>query len=112
MKIVKEKISRTELVEMSGQFYDEMVKAVVDVRLRIMAVGGDLHSDEEAFLLEQGSKQFDLWGINIYPEKQKSEWVEYDSMINLRPAQSNRTRGVKDPELRKIIAVIVDSLVE
>ena len=89
-----------------------MVKAVVDVEKKIMAIGGDLHADEEVLLLQKGSRQQDLWGINLYPDKRKDEMIEFDSMINLRPNQGNRTRGVDDEMTRKQIAAIVNQLVE
>jgi hypothetical protein len=69
------------------------------------------HADQEALLLEKGSKQEDLWDINIYPEMPKSERIEFDSMINLRPSQGNRTRGVDSPEIRQKIIEIVNKLV-
>jgi len=88
-----------------------MVKAVVDVSRRIMAISGELHSDEEAVLLSDGSRQQDLWGINLYPSETESEFVEFDSMINVRPSQNNRSRGVEDFALREMIREIVSSLV-
>lgn len=97
---------------MAEERFGNMVKAVLDVRRQIMAVDGELHADEEALLLEHGSKQEDLWGINIYPDMPENEWLEFDSMINLRPSQGNRTRGVDDPEIRKKIVDIVGKLVK
>jgi hypothetical protein len=88
-----------------------MVKAVVDVSREIMAAGGELHADEEALLLEEGSRQGDLWGINLYPTETSPEWIEFDSMINVRPARGNRSRDVEDEETRAIIRRIVESLV-
>ena len=75
-----------------------------------MAVGGELHADEEAVLLEQGSKQENLWGINLYVEKPKEEWLQFDSMINIRPRQNNRSKGVENPEIQKEIIEVVNSL--
>lgn len=112
MQIIKEKVSIEMLKEIAGNMFGDMVKAVVDVERKIMAVGGELHSDEEALLLEDGSKQEDLWGINIYPEVKDEDWIEFDSMINLRPAQQNRTRGIENPEIRKKIIGIVNNLVK
>jgi hypothetical protein len=89
-----------------------MVKAVVDVGRRVMAIGGELHSDEEAALLDDGSRQMDLWGINLYPAETGGSWIEYDSMINVRPAQGNRSRDVEDEALRRRIGDIVLALVE
>lgn len=88
-----------------------MVKAAVDVDREIMAIGGELHSDEEAMLLEDGSKQEHLWGINIYPEKPEDDRIEFDSMINVRPSQDNRSRYVEDPVIRARVLKIVKRLV-
>ena len=93
-----------------GQFGD-FVKAVVDVGRGLMAVGGDLHADEEACLLEDGSRQADLWGINLYPDRPADDLVEFDSMINVRPSQGNRSRAVEDPALQERIRNVVRRLI-
>jgi len=112
MKLVEKNINIEELKEMSQKMFGNLVKAVVDIEKGIMAVDAELHSDEEALLLENGSKQENLWGINIYPEFfGQDDFVEFDSMINLRPAQNNRSRGVDDPEIRKRILVIISKLI-
>ena len=77
-----------------------------------MAIGGELHSDEEAMLLDQGSLQGNLWGINLYPEKSDEEWIEFDSMINVRPSSGNRSRNVESAEIREEVTQIVHRLVE
>ena len=82
---------------MAREQFGDMVKAVVDVEQGIMAIGGELHADEEAVLLDQGSRQADLWGINLYPDAAAVRALEFDSMINVRPAQGNRSRSVEDP---------------
>ena len=99
-----------EVREMAREQFGDFVKAVVDVRRGVMALGGELHADEEAMLLEQGARQADLWGINIYPDLPVGERIEYDSMINVRPAQGNRSRLVDDPAIRERIGVVVASL--
>ena len=96
---------------MAKALFGNLVKAVVDVERGVMAVGGELHSDEEALLLEDGSEQRDLWGINLYPEVSVADWVEFDSMINVRPSHGNRTRSVDNPETRKAIVEVVNRLV-
>lgn len=96
---------------MAEDRFGDLVKAVVDVTLHVMAVDAELHADEEALLLEQGSDQADLWGINLYPGLQDDSFVEFDSMINLRPSQGNRGRGVEDAALRERILRIVNELV-
>ncbi len=112
MKIIASPISLADLVLMAESGFGDLVKAVVDVERSVMAVDADLHSDEEALLLQEGSKQRDLWGINIYPGRPTQELVEFDSMINIRPSQGNRTRRVEDAQVRSRILAIVDSLVQ
>jgi hypothetical protein len=112
MKIIRDKISITELKEMAAGRFGNLVKAVVDIERKIMAVDADLHADEEAALLEDGSSQRNLWGINIYPELTGKKFIEFDSLINLRPSQGNRSRGVDDQEIQKEIIEIVNGLVE
>ena len=111
IKIITSPIPKEELKESAHETFESMTKAVVDVELGIMAAGGSLHADEEAVLLEQGSKQENLWGINIYFEKPKNEMVEFDSMINIRPKQNNRGRGVDSEEIRKKILAVVNRLI-
>lgn len=77
-----------------------------------MAISGELHADEEAFLLERNSRQENLWGINLYPERELPEMVEFDSMINIRPRQGNRSRGVDDVSVQERILLVVNSLVK
>lgn len=112
MKLVKDRIGLTELKDMAEHGFGTLVKAVVDVGAGIMAVDAELHSDEEALLLENGSAQRDLWGINLYPDVDGEDWLEFDSMINLRPASGNRSRGVDDPVVRERIRDIVTRLVQ
>jgi hypothetical protein len=112
MKIVSEKISLEELKKMAEARFGVMVKAVVDVDREIIAVDAELQSDEETSLLESGSAQESLWDINIYPDMPEAEWIEFDSLINLRPSQGNRSRGVDDPEIRRRIAAIVRNRVK
>lgn len=110
--IIRESVTRHELNEMAKQQFGDMVKAVVDVEQGIMAIGGELHSDEEAMLLDQGSVRKNLWGINLYPERLVPEWIEFDSMINVRPSGGNRSRYVESAEVRETVAAIVNRLVE
>ncbi|MFH1643872.1 MAG: DUF5674 family protein [bacterium] len=112
MKIVKEQVTLEELKKMAEKMFGDMVKAVVDIEKEIMVVDADMHADEEALLLESGSEQNNLWGINLHPEEKNSEeWIEFDSMINLRPSWGNKSRGVDDPKIQEIIKKIVNKLV-
>ncbi|MFC1627870.1 DUF5674 family protein [Gemmatimonadota bacterium] len=112
MRIITESISADELTEMARAGFGDMVKAVVDVERRTLALGAELHADEEAALLESGSEQDHLWGINLYPEDRGSpEFIEFDSMINIRPSRGNRSRGVDDEAVRERIVTIVTELI-
>jgi len=111
MKIIKDEISIEELKKLAQNSFGDLVKAVVDIEKKIMIIGGELHADEEVLLIENGSEQKNLWGINIYPEIKDKNWIEFDSMINLRPSQGNRSRGIENPEMQKIIIEIVEKLV-
>jgi hypothetical protein len=111
MKLVTSPITIGELSRLAQQRFGDLVKAVVDVDRRLMAIDAELHSDEEAVLLEDGSEQRSLWGVNLYPELAGDDLVEFDSMINIRPSQGNRSRGIDDAETRARVRAVVDSLV-
>ena len=101
-------ITIAELTEIAASMYGNLVKAVVDLNRGILVIDAELHVDQEQYLLEQGSRQNDLWGINLYPQKFGSdEFVEFDSMINIRPRQQNMSRGVENEEIRKNINALV-----
>jgi len=112
MRVIEQKIGLDELKKLAEERFGDMVKAVVDVARGIMVVGGELHSDQEALLLDRGSRQADLWGINIYPDEPPTSWIEFDSMINVRPGQGNRSRDVEDAAVRAKIVEVVAALVE
>lgn len=107
IRIVTDKISRAEIQELANQRFGDMAKAVIDLARDLMVIGGEMHADLESVLLEQGSKQTDLWGINLYPGVSDDSWIEFDSMINIRPTQGNRSRGVENAELRRKIIELV-----
>ena len=107
MKIITEILLLGELKQMAEATFGNLVKAVVDIDKEIIAVDAELHSDLEALLLENNSKQKNLWGINLYPEMHGDNFVEFDSMINMRPSQGNRSRGIDSEEIRKKILAIV-----
>ncbi len=112
MKIITETITISELKQMAADSFGNMVKAVIDVDRELIAVDAELHSDLEALLLDDGSKQKNLWGINFYPEMSGNNFVEFDSMINVRPSQGNRIRGVADEKIRKKIIDIATKKVK
>jgi hypothetical protein len=107
MRIITETLSANDLKKMAADMFGDIVKAVVDIDRELIAVDAELHSDLEARLLEEGSQQKHLWGINLYPEASGDEFIEFDSMINVRPSQDNRSRGVESEVIRgKIIHIV------
>lgn len=111
IRIVKDGISKSELIRMAENQFGDYLKVVVDVDRMVSAFGGDLHSDEEALLIDGGSRQEHLWGINLYLGKPRDEWIEFDSMINVRPSHGNRSRGIEKGEIREHISAIINDLV-
>ncbi len=112
MKIITDSITLEELKQMAAAMFGNSVKGVVDTGRELLALDAELHSDLEALLLQDGSKQKDLWGINLYPEMQGDDFIEFDSMINMRPSQNNRSRGVDDEQARKKIIEIVSKRIK
>ncbi len=111
IKIYKNKVSVREVKDVADATFGDMAKGVVDLRGKIMALGGFLHADCEAILLKEGCRQEDLWGFNIYPGRPKNEWLEYTSLINIRPRQGNRSIEIKDPSLRDRVKGAVEGLI-
>ena len=112
MHIITTTLSLNDLKKMAKDMFGDIVKAVVDIDRELMAVDAELHADLESRLLEDGSQQKHLWGINLYPEVSGDEFIEFDSMINVRPSQDNRSRGVESEAIRGKIIQIVGKRIE
>lgn len=112
IEIVRSTIPRLQLQKAADDLFGDFVKAVVDIERGIMAIGAELHADEEAMMLEEGSRQKDLWGINLYLPAGEAVSVEFDSMINVRPSQGNRSRGVDDAATRYKVETVVRRLIK
>lgn len=112
MKLIDRPIQLLELKQLAQNKFGNFVKAVVDLKQKVMVIDADLHADEESLLLANGAQQEDLWGINLYPDLAGDDFIEFDSMINLRPAQGNRSRNIEDEAIRRKIASVVSSLIK
>jgi len=111
MKIV-EKISLAELKVMASLMFGELVKADVDVAKKIVIIDMPMHFDGEQELLENDSLQQNIWGINLHPNDYGTDdFIEFDSMINIRPSQGNPSKDVLDIEVRKKITDILGEVV-
>jgi len=111
MEILSTVVSREYVRTIAANLYGDMVKAVADVDRGLIAIDAELHSDLESFLLQDGSEQASLWGFNIYPEMEGEDFIEFDSLINIRPRQNNRSRDVENPEIRSRIIAIVNQYI-
>ncbi len=112
IKIIKDKISQAEIKELAQKTFGDMVKVVVDVERNIMAAGGEMHADCEQALLDDGSKQENLWGANIYPESEGEDFIEYQSLINIRPRVGNRGMEIEDEVIKDKVKSIIVALVQ
>lgn len=113
IRIVKEPITREELQRIAQERYGDLVKAVVDVEQGIIALGGEMHADEEVILMEQeGSQREHTWGINLLPAESGDRFIQFDSLINLKPGFGNRTRNVDNEKTRGKIIAIVQRLIK
>ncbi len=98
--IVRERILPAELERLVLLYFEDMVKYVVDVERGVVGLGGDMHADAEQLLLEDGSRQADLWGANYYPGRGRDGCIEYTALINIRPSAGNRSMEIQDPGVR------------
>ncbi len=111
MQILGQPITRSELKALAQNTFGDMIKCVADVRRGLIAVDADLHADLERLLLEDGSAQENLWGFNLWVEEDEEDFIEFDSLINIRSWQGNSSRDVEDPEVRNVIKSIVDKFI-
>lgn len=111
IKVVRQEIPLKDLTIYLGAPFENMIKFVVDIEREIIAIGGEMHADAETVLLEDGSKQENLWGANIYPLQDKESSIEFTSLINIRPSADNLSLEIKSQEIRDRIKKIVEKLI-
>ena len=111
IRIISKPITRSEALKIGKEFYGEMVKGVVDIEEEIIALGGEYHMDANMVLIGEGYKQINIWGFNIYPNSLEKDWIEYTSLINIRPQANNRTMTVENKEIRDKMKKIIEKLI-
>ena len=109
--IVRQRIPADQLARLVRLYFEDMVKYVVDIRIGVIAVGGELHADAEQLLLEEGSRQEDVWGANYYPGAGEEQCVEYTALINIRPSVGNRGMEIEDAAVRGRVRELTFSLI-
>ncbi len=111
IRIIDNKIAKDDLKTLCQEYFDTMVKFVVDIEMERVALGGELHSDAESMLLQEGSKQSDLWGGNLYPWNEPHNRIECTSFINIRPMDENMSMEITNKERRQSVKDIIEKLV-
>ncbi len=109
IQIIRDTITQDELRQIGKEFYQTMIKGVVDIEKKIIVFGGEYHMDANVVLLEDGSKQKNIWGFNVYFDKSRDNWIEYTSLINIRPLQENYDMEVSDGNIRSVMKEIINS---
>ena len=104
--IVRSHATRPQMEEML-QTLETYIKLAVDIQRGILAGGGALHADCEAVLIEDSSRQQDVWGADWNPSAQQ---VTFESLINIRPRQNNPSMEILDSTIRERVAEIVRPL--
>ncbi len=106
--IIRQPATDAQIIEMRIEL-GEVIKVAVDIERQVLAGGGELHADCEQSLLEDGSNQSDVWGGDWYSVARQ---VGFESLINIRPRQGNRSLEIQSPELRRRFEAIVRRLLE
>jgi len=105
--VVREPVSQNALHSLAEMWHGTLVKGVVDIKTGLVALGGEWHMDANSLLIQEGSDQKNLWGFNIYPKEQGDSAIEYNSLINIRPMQGNRSMEITSEETRKAVRKVV-----
>lgn len=111
MEIIKEPITRDEVREKYMKYFKTMTKAVVDIKKERIAVDAELHADLETLLIENGSSQEDLWGINIYTFRDDAP-IEYSALINIKPHQNNFSMEIENSGIKKEIEAVIKKFIK
>ena len=106
--IIRSKATREQITEMLEEL-DPIIKLAVDISRGVLAGGGIMHADCEAALLEEGSRQEDIWGANWIPATQT---IEFEALINIRPKQANLSMTIKDTSIRSQVESIARKLLD
>jgi len=107
IQLIDNVINKSDIQKLAEEFYEEMIKGVVDLEGEVIALGGEMHADAEELLLKQGSRQQDLWGFNLLLDKTFDDAIEYQSFINIRPRDGNRTHEIENVDIRRKVKEVI-----
>lgn len=108
--ITDQKISKERLEKLCKMWFEDMVKVVVDVEREMVAIGGELHADAEALLIEDGSNSKYIWGANLYPWHPPQDRIEFTALINIRPNQNNPSMEILDEGIKSKVKQIIKKI--
>ena len=109
--VVREPVDQETLDSLARAWHTSLVKGVVDINLGTVALGGEWHIDANNKLIAEGSEQKNLWGFNVYPKENGDSAIEYNSLINIRPAQGNRSMEIMSEETRRTVRETVERII-
>ena len=112
MQILTKSIKLADLKSLAEKMFGTLVKGVVDIEREVVAIDGEMHSDLAEELVANGSRGIDTWGFNVYPEAGDKDWLEFDSMINVKPLLNNRSRTIENPITRTRAKDIIKKFIE
>jgi hypothetical protein len=107
-RILVERLTPEQIVNLAAEIFDDMFKVVVDVERGVLAAGGALHADAEQLLLDDGSRQQDVWGANYFPARAIGSRLEYSALINIRPDAGNSDQNIRSEAVRAKVRCIVE----
>lgn len=112
MEIISQKIALSYLKSNYMHYFETVIKADVDIEQHIISIDAELHADLESLLLEKGSVQENIWGINLYPFNKREDFVEYTSLINIRPSLNNFSMEIEDENIKLKIDKVISELID
>ncbi len=112
IRLIRQKTPISEVKKYLGAPFENMIKFVVDIERAIISMGGEMHADAEAILLEDGSRQDNIWGANLYPLQDRESRIEFTSLINIRPSAENLSLEIMNQDIRDKIKKIVEDLIQ
>ncbi len=111
MEILRNPITKQQLKDRYSSIFGSMTKGVADIEKGLIALDGEMHADLEQILLEKGSEQENLWGFNLFNGEEGDGFIEYTSLINIRPQQGNKSMEIVDKGIRSAVRKLVEKYI-
>lgn len=112
LHLLEKPVSMNDVRVFAQEDYGTMIKGTVDIVENKVAIGGDYHMETCELLVEHGSSHQNIWGFNIRFEENQAGILEFDSLVNIKPALGNKSRSVENPEVIEKATEIIHSWIE